>query len=218
MSDVDSVENLKATIDDLRQDLVELERRIDERIQSLHKDFVVRRDAANKLVRMAYHDNLTGLPNRGLLMDRIKVACAAAMRNQRFVAVMFIDLDGFKVINDALGHEAGDDLLIWVGSVLQQCVRANDTVARIGGDEFSAIITDLENTDNVKNVAQKIVERLGERVIIKGAPISIGASVGISIFPDDAEEGEALIREADKAMYEVKAEGKNGFKFFTDTN
>ena len=218
MSDVDSVENLKATIDDLRQDLVELERRIDERIQSLHKDFVVGRDAANKLVRMAYHDNLTGLPNRGLLMDRIKVACAAAMRNQRFVAVMFIDLDGFKVINDALGHEAGDDLLIWVGSVLQQCVRANDTVARIGGDEFSAIITDLENTDNVKNVAQKIVERLGERVIIKGAPISIGASVGISIFPDDAEEGEALIREADKAMYEVKAEGKNGFKFFTDTN
>ena len=218
MSDVDSVENLKATIDDLRQDLVELERRIDERIQSLHKDFVVGRDAANKLVRMAYHDNLTGLPNRGLLMDRIKVACAAAMRNQRFVAVMFIDLDGFKVINDALGHEAGDDLLIWVGSVLQQCVRANDTVARIGGDEFSAIITDLENTDNVKNVAQKIVKRLGERVIIKGAPISIGASVGISIFPDDAEEGEALIREADKAMYEVKAEGKNGFKFFADTN
>ena len=210
-----SIKELHAEIEKLRSALVDSERRVDERISSIYKEFVAGRESANKLVRLAYHDNLTGLPNRGLLMDRIKVACANAMRNKKFVAVFFIDLDGFKVINDTFGHEAGDDLLIWVGSELQQCVRANDTVARIGGDEFVAVITDLEDVESIGSVAKKIVERLGERVVIKGAPISIGASVGISIFPDDAEDPEALIREADSAMYEVKSEGKNGYKFFS---
>lgn len=215
MENVRSIEDLHTEIEELRRALEESDRRIDERISSIYKEFVAGRESANKLVRLAYHDNLTGLPNRGLLMDRIKVACASGFRNKKFVAIFFIDLDGFKVVNDTFGHEAGDDLLIWVGAVLQQCVRANDTVARIGGDEFAAVITDLEDVDGISSVAQKIVERLSERVDIKGAPISIGASVGISIFPDDAEDPEALIREADSAMYEVKAQGKNGYKFFS---
>ncbi len=209
------IEILSAEVENLRQTLHQTEKRIDERISSLYKEFVSGRDSADKLVRMAYHDNLTGLPNRGLLMDRIKVACASALRNKKIVAVLFIDLDGFKAINDTLGHEAGDDLLTWVGVVLQQCVRGNDTVARIGGDEFSAVITDIDCIDHVHSIAQKIVQRLSEQVNIKGAPVTIGASVGVSFYPDDADDAEALIREADQAMYEVKAHGKNGYRFFS---
>ena len=165
--------------------------------------------------RMAYHDHLTGLPNRALLSDRLDQALAAARRHQRLLAVLFLDLDRFKAINDAAGHHVGDGLLTAVASRLKACVREEDTVSRLGGDEFVILLSNLSETGVVQEIAHKIVEAVSQPFEIDGRVIYIGTSVGISLFPDGGESAAALLKAADTAMYQAKQEGRGSYCFFT---
>jgi diguanylate cyclase (GGDEF)-like protein/PAS domain S-box-containing protein len=163
----------------------------------------------------ATHDNLTGLANRTLLHDRIAQSIAFARRSNRSVAVMLLDLDHFKHVNDAFGHSAGDDLLKEVASRLRACVRESDTVARLGGDEFVIVLADLSDADDVDGIAQKITESLKEPIHVGSRETYVGASIGISLFPRDGEHGETLLRNADIAMYRVKEHGRNSVRRFS---
>jgi diguanylate cyclase (GGDEF)-like protein/PAS domain S-box-containing protein len=163
----------------------------------------------------ATHDNLTGLANRTLLHDRISQAIAFARRSSRSVAVMLLDLDHFKRVNDAYGHSAGDDLLKEVSSRLRTCVRESDTVARLGGDEFVIVLADLTAADDVDAIAAKITESLAKPIMIGENESYVGASIGISLFPRDGEHGETLLRNADMAMYRVKEHGRNSVRTFS---
>ena len=160
---------------------------------------------------MATHDNLTGLPNRALLMDRLSMALAAARRSGAMVALLFVDLDGFKTVNDTLGHEAGDLLLKAVASKLTACVRETDTVARFGGDEFVIVLTEVRARTAGVKVAKKVIEALSKAVPLNGVETAMGASIGISFFPDHGKTPEELIKQADSAMYAVKNKGKNNY-------
>jgi|GEM_PF-187243 len=179
-------------------------------------DITERKAAEKKLKYLATHDQLTGLPTRVLCNDHIDGAMANARRKKSRAAILFVDLDGFKTINDTFGHDAGDRLLIGVAERLTSCVREVDTVARIGGDEFLVVISDVENRESAGVVAQKLVDMMGKPFLLQGKEASIGASVGVSIYPDDAENKECLVRCADEAMYVVKSQGKDGFVFAQD--
>ncbi len=163
----------------------------------------------------ATHDNLTGLANRTLLHDRIAQSIAFARRSSRSVAVMLLDLDHFKNVNDAFGHSAGDDLLKEVANRLRLCVRESDTVARLGGDEFVIVLADLTQADDVDAIAGKISEALAQPVAIGEREAYVGASIGISLYPRDGEHGEILLRNADMAMYRVKEHGRNSVRLFS---
>ncbi|HEX8988291.1 MAG TPA: EAL domain-containing protein [Rhodocyclaceae bacterium] len=163
----------------------------------------------------ATHDNLTGLANRTLLHDRIAQSIAFARRSGRSVAVMLLDLDHFKHVNDAFGHSAGDDLLKEVANRLRACVRESDTVARLGGDEFVIVLSDLSDADDVDAIAQKITDALKEPVHVGQREAYVGASIGISLYPRDGEHGETLLRNADIAMYRVKEHGRNSVRRFS---
>ncbi len=164
----------------------------------------------------ATHDNLTGLANRTLLHDRISQAIAFGRRSGRSVAVMLLDLDHFKHVNDAYGHSAGDDLLKEVAARLRLCVRESDTVARLGGDEFVIVLVDLVQPEDVEGIADKITESLAQPIMIGGEREAyVGASIGISIYPRDGEHGETLLRNADMAMYRVKEHGRNSVRLFS---
>ena len=165
-----------------------------------------------QIVYLASHDEVTGLPNRSLFMDRLAVALRQAMRERTRVAVLFIDLDGFQPVNDRLGHEAGDMVLHQVAVRLVARVRASDTVARFGGDEFCVILNQVSNSADVGRIAQGIVDELCRPFTVKRETAVIGASVGVSIFPDDGEDPEHLLRAADQAMYKVKHSGKRGYR------
>ncbi len=164
---------------------------------------------------LAQHDSLTGLPNRLLLGDRLGQALASASRHGGQVALLFLDLDRFKVINDSLGHRTGDLLLCSVAARLASLVRQEDTVARLGGDEFVFVLSNFDRPDMPAHVAQKVIWALREPHAIEGELFAIGASVGISLFPADARDGEKLIRNADSAMYKAKARGGNCYEFYT---
>ncbi len=157
---------------------------------------------------------LTGLPNRLLLQDRLGHALEVARRTAEAVAVIFIDLDRFKVVNDNLGHDVGDLLLIEVAERLQNCLRRSDSVARLGGDEFVAVLANFNSVGEVAEVAEKIVNRLSEPAIIKGHPLTVGASVGIAMFPQDGGDVTTLMKDADAAMYRAKKNGRSAFCFF----
>ena len=171
-----------------------------------HKDEHIR--------HQAYHDALTGLPNRLLLQDRITHAIDIAKRGQQQVAVMFIDLDRFKIVNDSLGHDIGDLLLIQVAERITDCVRKSDTIARIGGDEFVVVINDFTNVAEVAAVADKICKQVVEAFFIQDHEIHIGASIGIALFPHDGDDVVALTKNADLAMYRAKEAGRNTVRFF----
>jgi diguanylate cyclase (GGDEF)-like protein len=163
----------------------------------------------------ACHDPLTGLPNRQLLHDRLQLAAAHARRHQQQVAVLFIDLDGFKDVNDTLGHPAGDVLLQRVAQRLRACVRrASDTVARLGGDEFVVVLGEVNRSLDFALMAQKIVRELGRPFAVDGQDVRVTASIGISLFPYDGADPEALVRKADLAMYKAKRLGKNNCQLF----
>ena len=162
---------------------------------------------------LAHHDALTGLPNRRLLDDRIAQAFAAARRSRERVALMLLDLDRFKPVNDTYGHEAGDAVLRAVAARLKGCVRESDTVARVGGDEFVVMLPMRAAPDAVR-VADKILTSLGEPIPIEGNEVRIGVSIGISVFPEDAVDKEELLKYADRAMYHVKAAGRNSYSFY----
>ena len=181
----------------------------------LQGEIVERRQAEARVHHMAYHDSLTGLPNRALLSDRLDRAMLAAQRSERRLAVMFIDLDRFKTINDSLGHMVGDQLLKEVASRLCRAVRASDTVARLGGDEFVVLVPGIRNIDEATQVAQKIIDALAASFPLEGRTLHITPSIGICVYPDDGDDVETLMRHADAAMYHAKASGRNNYQFFT---
>ncbi|MCU7864789.1 MAG: EAL domain-containing protein, partial [Candidatus Thiodiazotropha sp. (ex Lucinoma borealis)] len=163
----------------------------------------------------ANYDALTGLPNRSLLSDRLVQAIGSAHREKWKLAILFIDLDQFKMVNDTFGHVMGDELLQLVASRIGECVRESDTVARFGGDEFIILLQDVSDMDAVANVATKVIEKITRVFTLYGREIYIGASVGITIFPDDATNADSLLRNADMAMYQAKDRGRNSYQFFT---
>ena len=166
-----------------------------------------------EMTRRAFLDPLTRLPNRALLGDRLDRAIAASRRNQSAIALLFIDLDGFKSINDRHGHHVGDLLLKNVSALLQDTVREADTVSRIGGDEFVVLIQDISGKEDAEVVARKILDRVSEPQSIEGSSIQVTPSIGIALFPDHAADGDALLRAADEAMYAVKGAGRADFAF-----
>lgn len=164
----------------------------------------------------AYHDLLTHLPNRELFLDRIKFSLSQAARNKTILAVLFLDMDGFKFINDSLGHVVGDNLLQRVAKRLTETLRDTDTISRIGGDEFNILIPELQSREEAGLVAKKILTAFSKPIILDSHEITISFSIGISIYPDDATTIEELIKNSDMAMYHIKGRGKNGFEFFSD--
>jgi two-component system, cell cycle response regulator len=164
------------------------------------------------LESLALHDALTGLPNRRLLEDRLTLAIAHARRNKRAMAVMYLDLDGFKQINDTLGHDAGDTLLRMVAARLVAEVRQEDTVARLGGDEFVIALWELSHADDVAKLASKVIQAVSQPYSIQGRGVSMTASVGVGIYPTHGGEVETLMKSADLALYEAKRTGKNDYR------
>ncbi len=165
-----------------------------------------------ELYRSANYDKLTDLPNRSLFMDRLHQMLKQSRRYERRFALLFIDLDGFKAVNDTLGHAAGDDLLGAVADRLTVCVRESDTVARLGGDEFTIILSDINNPEGAAVVARKIINTIAATFDIKGNEARIGASIGVSVYPDHGDDTDILLKKADDAMYLAKQQGKNDFR------
>lgn len=155
------------------------------------------------------------MPNRSLFRDRLEQQIKNAERTGKLVALFFIDLDKFKEANDSLGHEAGDNLLQQAATRISSCVRQNDTVARIGGDEFTVILTEFDQISHVKRIANKMIKELAKPFQVYGNKVSISGSIGISLIPQDAVNPEDLISNADQAMYAAKNEGRNQFRFFS---
>lgn len=178
-------------------------------------DITERVSYETQLERHAHYDELTGLANRNLLTDRMEQAITYAHRTSRLAAVMMIDLDRFKVINDSLGHRTGDALLKIVAQRLSACMRPGDTVARQGGDEFVVVMADLANEDDVAPVVRKLLDSLSHRITAGEHEVVVTASVGVALYPRDGETAETLLKNADGAMYRAKELGRNGFQFYT---
>lgn len=177
-------------------------------------DITDRKMFEQQLVHQAFHDRLTGLPNRGLFMDRLEHALARRPRAEETIAVIFLDLDNFKVINDSLGHRAGDQLLLTMAARLQTCVREGDTVARLGGDEFTVLLEHITDVSDAIRVAQRIAEQSLTLYTIGDREVSVTASIGIALPSDEGESADDLLRNADIAMYEAKRRGKARFEVF----
>jgi diguanylate cyclase (GGDEF)-like protein/PAS domain S-box-containing protein len=179
-------------------------------------DISDRKRAEEQIEFHAYHDVLTGLPNRKLFTDRLRHSLSRARRAGCPLAVMFIDIDHFKTINDTLGHTSGDELLLEMARRLRSCVRDEDTVARLGGDEFTIILSELRQGSDAVNVGRKILDEVQMPLTIGGMPIVVTASIGIALYPDDGGDPEALLRNADGAMYRAKEAGRNTLQLCTD--
>ncbi|MBF0517171.1 MAG: EAL domain-containing protein [Nitrospirae bacterium] len=184
-------------------------------ISEIFANAVSRGKNEQMLKTLAHYDPLTGLPNRVLFNDRLSQALEQAIRNSRMVALLFLDLDNFKLINDTMGHNIGDLLLIETSQRLADSVRKSDTVARMGGDEFTIILSNIVRDKFAASVAKKIIDALSRPFHLKGHECSVGVSIGISIFPNDARDSAVLLKNADIAMYQVKESGRNGFQFFS---
>jgi diguanylate cyclase (GGDEF)-like protein/PAS domain S-box-containing protein len=180
------------------------------------RDVTERKRAEAMISYQAYHDILTDLPNRVLFKDRLGLAVIQAKRNRCGLAVMFIDLDRFKLVNDTLGHVKGDELLQQVATRLKNCLRRGDTLARLGGDEFTVVLPELREKNDAKVIAEKFLETFRLPFVLEGSEFHISASIGISIYPEDGESIDELLRHADMAMYHVKAQGKNGHAFYEE--
>jgi diguanylate cyclase (GGDEF)-like protein len=171
--------------------------------------------ARREITHTAEHDFLTGLPNRLLLNDRLSQAIAMAQRRQNKLAVLFLDLDGFKQINDSLGHQTGDKLLQSVANRLVACVRSSDTVSRQGGDEFVALLSEIREPEDAALTANKMLEAVAQAHSIDQHELCVSISIGVSIYPDDGLDAETLVKHADAAMYEAKERGRRCYRFFT---
>src|SRR6185437_10109578 len=196
----------------------QIERGVDGRAQrviGVAMDITDRKLAEQRIAHMAHHDALTGLPNRVLLKDRIQHAIAHAHRDGAELAVLFLDLDRFKTINDSLGHQLGDRLLQSVASRILVCVREGDTVARVGGDEFVIVIPAIASSADASSVASKILDVLASVFHLGGNDLHVSASIGLSLYPADGADAETLMRNADTAMYHAKDSGRGNFQFFT---
>lgn len=188
---------------------------IHQQMETLSYEILQRKNAESRLFHKAHHDELTQLANRALFMDRLEHALHHAKRNQTQLAVLFIDLDRFKEINDTFGHEMGDCILIAIAHRLQENVRQADTIARLGGDEFTIIIEDIETISHVSAVAEKLVNALQAPIITSAQEFFVTCSIGISLYPNDGEEIQSLLHRADCAMYQAKEEGRNGYHYCT---
>jgi len=180
------------------------------------RDISERKRAEEIINFQLYHDLLTNLPNRALFRDRLNLAISQARRQDSQLAVMFLDMDRFKVINDSLGHLAGDQLLQAVAGRLTTCLRDSDTLARVGGDEFNLLIPDIAGREDAVMIATKIFDQLKQPVQLEGHEVFVSFSIGIALFPQDGASMEVLIKNADMAMYHTKSHGKNGYEFFSD--
>jgi diguanylate cyclase (GGDEF)-like protein/PAS domain S-box-containing protein len=189
---------------------------VGDRIHSTVVDISDRKRAEEKIEFHAYHDVLTHLPNRKLFTDRLTHSLSRARRSSKSLAVMFVDLDHFKTINDTLGHEAGDELLLEMAHRLRANVRDDDTVARLGGDEFTIILAELRHPEDAVSVAEKLIKAVVQPLSIAGTSIEVSASIGIALFPDDGADAESLLRNADSAMYRAKESGRNTYQLCTD--
>ncbi|ARJ67240.1 PAS domain S-box protein [Magnetospirillum sp. ME-1] len=181
---------------------------------AVKENITQRKQAEQLLVHQATHDTLTGLPNRLLLEDRVHHAIEVAKREGRRIGLMFLDLDRFKIVNDSLGHVAGDQLLKVVADRLRHTLRRSDTVARLGGDEFVVVLTHFQSSSELAEVAEKISAALDEPVELAGHKVHVGASIGIALYPEDGDNFNALMKDADTAMYRAKQKGRNTFCFY----
>ncbi len=181
---------------------------------AIYIDITERKREEERIQYLANYDVLTGLPNRYLLNDRLEQGLGLAQRHQKRIAVMFIDLDHFKNINDSLGHDVGDALLKLVSQRLRACLRRSDTIARQGGDEFVALLGDLDSEDEVTFVAEKMLDSLRGEFLLEGYRLSVTASIGVSVYPDDGETTVQLLRNADLAMYRAKNSGRSRFEYY----
>jgi diguanylate cyclase (GGDEF)-like protein/PAS domain S-box-containing protein len=185
-------------------------------IVGIGRDVTERKLAEDRIRFMADHDALTGFPNRALLMDRLNQAMLFAQQYDRWVTVVFIDLDNFKLINDNLGHNAGDELLKTVASRMVDCVKATDTVVRLGGDEFVVLLLDQpKSADTISATVQKLTAAIARPVHLEGHDLRVTSSIGVANYPNDGTDGEALLANADAAMYRAKDMGRNNFQFYT---
>ena len=184
-----------------------------EQLREVNENLVT---AKLKMSHLAHHDFLTNLPNRIQMRERLTQAIALAHRNARRLAVIFLDLDRFKSINDSLGHSVGDQLLQSVSRRLSLCVRTSDTVSRQGGDEFVILLSQIEQEEDAARIARKILSALSASHVIGGRTLYIGCSIGISVYPADGLDAEMLIQQADTAMYFAKQHGRNQYQFFRD--
>src|SRR5258708_2115227 len=178
------------------------------------RDITQRKAFERELSRLAFSDTLTGLPNRALLLDRLTHALDRAERQMRRVAVLFLDLDRFKLVNDSLGHAQGDALLIEAANRINACLRTGDTAARLGGDEFTVLLEDVENERQAVEVAERIAEALRLPVILEGREVFVSFSIGIALSGPDASRPDAVLRNADLALYRAKADGRSRYAVF----
>jgi len=187
----------------------------EQRFICVMNDITDQKKDEQRIRQLAYHDPLTGLANRTLLQDRITHSISNAKRNQSRMALLFIDLDNFKSINDTLGHYAGDEVIKTQAKRLLSCIRKSDTVARFGGDEFVIFIDNVKNTADLSHLAQKILTVLAKPITETSSPVSLTSSIGIAVFPEDGSSYDKLMKSADTAMYTAKAFGKNNFRYFS---
>ncbi|WP_415905047.1 EAL domain-containing protein [Neptuniibacter sp. QD48_55] len=180
------------------------------------QDITSQKIQEEKIIHQAHFDNLTGLPNRFLALDRLNLLIQEAERNNKKLAVLFIDLDDFKKVNDTLGHALGDELLIQAADKLRSMIRASDTIGRLGGDEFIVLINNLEDALEVRPIAENLLKSFRDVFKVKNRELLLTTSIGISIYPDDGDQPDQLLRNADSAMYHSKSEGRNAYHFFTE--
>jgi diguanylate cyclase (GGDEF)-like protein len=183
----------------------------------IFSDMSAHKSTENELSKLAHYDPLTGLSNRAQFVERLKFTLDMAKRNHQQSALMLLDLDRFKLVNDTLGHQLGDELLIQVARRLKQCVREVDTVSRLGGDEFTVILGTIQSSENAASVATKILVALNAPFVLSEREVFVSVSIGITVFPVDGDSVNLLIKNADTAMYHAKESGRNNYQYFSDT-
>ncbi|MCW8975576.1 MAG: diguanylate cyclase [Sedimenticola sp.] len=215
----------KAAQQNLQQFNQELEKRVEERTDELARtndkllhEIHERVKAQQELTHLATHDVLTGLPNRSLFNEHLEIAINHAQRHSRQLALLFLDLDGFKLINDSFGHDTGDHLLKTISACMQECVRKEDILARVGGDEFTLLLREMTLPADASLIANKLINAINKPFQINNHLCQVGVSIGISLFPQSAKNAHELLRLADNAMYNAKTSGKNTFKIIEGTN
>jgi diguanylate cyclase (GGDEF)-like protein len=210
---INTEQSLREARDSLEVMVKRRTRKLADTVNQLEGEIRERVKIAAELDFLANHDALTGLPSLRLCKDRLDRSLAEARRNRQMSVVMFLDLDGFKAVNDQHGHEFGDLVLKAIADRIKDEIRETDTVARIGGDEFVIILSSLPEITIAERIASSLIEQIGERIHIGKIDVMVSASIGISVYPENGATAEELIRSADKAMYRVKHQGKNDFGF-----
>jgi diguanylate cyclase (GGDEF)-like protein len=205
--------NLERSEKQIRHHHDQLEKLVEERTSKLREEIMERKKAEKLLKEMATHDNLTGLPNRKLFQYKLKSSLELAKKNHLLLGILFVDLDGFKKINDNFGHDSGDIVLKTIAERLLRSVRKSDMVSRFGGDEFIIIMEHLENTNTIVDTCKRIISEVARTIIIGNNEGNVTASIGVAVYPTDGDQMNKLMKKADDAMYRAKRSGKNRVVF-----